>query len=126
MIRDLLCKRVHQGGRERTCNDNVHPCERVGDVDVDADYLRGGAVAFNVFLDDLRHLGCGVSDGEEAAETALRFTLGQDGVHTAIVGTTNLEHCRQNAAMLNAGPLPDTQVQAIRERWKAVEASLPQ
>ena len=67
-----------------------------------------------------------VRDDEQAASTALRFTLSQNGVHTAIVGTKNPEHCRENAAMLDAGPLPDTQVQAIRERWKSVEASLPE
>ena len=67
-----------------------------------------------------------LGDGEAAADTALRFTLSQDGVHTAIVGTKSPEHCRQNAAMLSAGALPEAQVQAIRERWKAVEASLSQ
>lgn len=67
-----------------------------------------------------------LGDVEQAAGTALRFTLSQAGVHTAIVGTKNPEHCRQNAAMLSAAPLPEAQVQAIRERWKAVEASLPQ
>jgi len=65
-------------------------------------------------------------DEEQAAGTALRFTLSQDGVHTAIVGTKNPEHWKQNAAMLSAGALDEAQMQAIRERWKAVEASLPQ
>jgi aryl-alcohol dehydrogenase-like predicted oxidoreductase len=50
----------------------------------------------------------------------LRFTLWQDGVHTAIVGTTRPERWRENADLLKAGPLPAAQLQAIRARWKSV------
>jgi len=64
-------------------------------------------------------LAGGASD--EAVGTALRFTLAQVGVTTAIVGTKNPERWRANAALLSgAGPLPDADVRAIRERWKAV------
>jgi aryl-alcohol dehydrogenase-like predicted oxidoreductase len=65
-------------------------------------------------------------ESEQAAGVALRFTLGQEGVHTAIVGTKNPEHWHKNAAALAAGPLSEAQMRAIRDRWKAAEASLPQ
>jgi aryl-alcohol dehydrogenase-like predicted oxidoreductase len=50
--------------------------------------------------------------------TALRFTLSITGVHTAIVGTTNPAHLRQNAEFSEAGPLTDSQLDAIRTQWK--------
>jgi aryl-alcohol dehydrogenase-like predicted oxidoreductase len=52
--------------------------------------------------------------------TALRFTLSVDGVHTAIVGTTNAERWQENAALLAQGPLPKRELDAIRRRWRAV------
>ena len=56
----------------------------------------------------------------DSVATALRFTLSVDGVHTAIVGTTNPERWAQNAALLARGPLPKREVDAIRRRWRAV------
>jgi aryl-alcohol dehydrogenase-like predicted oxidoreductase len=55
--------------------------------------------------------------------TALRFTLAQPGVHTAIVGTTNPARWKQNAELVALGALPDAEVRAIRERWKTVTAN---
>ena len=61
---------------------------------------------------------------ETSISTALRFTLSAPGVHTAIVGTLMPGRWRQNAALLEAGPLPSRQFQAIRKRWREVaEAS---
>ena len=56
----------------------------------------------------------------ESVATALRFTLSLDGVHTAIVGTTNPERWAQNAALLDRGPLPQAELEAIRRRWRAI------
>lgn len=66
-----------------------------------------------------------LSDAGQAVSTALRFTLSQDGVHTAIVGTKNPEHWKSNATLLAAGPLDQARMSEIRKRWQEVEASLP-
>lgn len=59
-------------------------------------------------------------DLKQAVGTALRFTLSADGVDTAIVGTTQPGRWRENADLLNAGPLDEAAIQAIRSRWKSV------
>jgi hypothetical protein len=55
----------------------------------------------------------------ESVSTALRFTAAQD-ISTMIVGTTKPGRWPENAAMLTAGPLPQEDVAAIRERWTEV------
>ena len=62
-------------------------------------------------------------DETAAVATALRFTLGAAGVHTAIVGTTKPGRWRENAALLDAGPLPAQQVERIRRRWREIADS---
>jgi aryl-alcohol dehydrogenase-like predicted oxidoreductase len=59
----------------------------------------------------------------DAVGTALRFTVGTPGVHTAIVGTTKPERWRQNAALLEAGPLSPARFEQIRTRWRHVAAA---
>jgi aryl-alcohol dehydrogenase-like predicted oxidoreductase len=54
---------------------------------------------------------------EESIRHALRFTLSVPGVQTAIVGTTKPERWDQNAEMVAAGPLSESEFAAIRTRW---------
>lgn len=54
------------------------------------------------------------------AATAMRFTAMQPGVCVLIVGTTKPERWKQNATLMEAGPLPKELEGAIRARWKNV------
>jgi aryl-alcohol dehydrogenase-like predicted oxidoreductase len=56
----------------------------------------------------------------EAVASALRFTLSVPGVATAIVGTTNPDHWRENATRLEAGGLPPAIFETLRARWREV------
>jgi aryl-alcohol dehydrogenase-like predicted oxidoreductase len=72
------------------------------------------------YWDRLRKLDYGfIRNGplKESIAHALRFTLSVPGVHTAIVGTTKPERWQENARLLEAGPLPQAEFDAIRERW---------
>ncbi len=57
-------------------------------------------------------------DPATAIATALRFTLSVPGVHTAIVGTTDIDHWQQNASYVAQGRLPKEEFEAIRARWE--------
>ncbi len=57
---------------------------------------------------------------EAAISTALRFTLAQPGVATAIVGTTRPERWQANAKLLDAGPLEASVIDLIKARWQEV------
>jgi aryl-alcohol dehydrogenase-like predicted oxidoreductase len=74
------------------------------------------------YWERLQELGYPFLAGEPAAGVAiaLRFTLSVPGVHTAIVGTSKPGRWRENAALLDAGPLPADQFDAIRSRWRQV------
>lgn len=63
----------------------------------------------------LRH-----GSADEAVAIALRFVLSVPGVHTAIVGTTKPERFRENARLLASRPLPESEYNAIRERWDVI------
>jgi aryl-alcohol dehydrogenase-like predicted oxidoreductase len=55
-----------------------------------------------------------------AVEVALRFTLSQLAVCTAIVGTTRLESWIANAETVAKGPLSDSEIAEIRNKWSEV------
>lgn len=57
---------------------------------------------------------------EESIAIALRFVLSVPGVHTAVVGTTKPERFRENARLLESQPLPESEYNAIRERWDVI------
>jgi aryl-alcohol dehydrogenase-like predicted oxidoreductase len=61
----------------------------------------------------------GYRDDDPSAwpEIALRFTLSQAGVHTAIIGTTNPRNADSNITAANKGPLPPDLTQKIREAF---------
>ena len=64
--------------------------------------------------------------GDAAAawpEIALRFTLAQPGVTTAIVGTTKDSHMEANLAAAGKGPLPAAAVAALRAAFREAEAA---
>lgn len=54
------------------------------------------------------------------ASIALRFALSLPGVHTAVIGTTNPDRFAENQGLLAAGPLPEAEIAAIRQRWAEV------
>jgi aryl-alcohol dehydrogenase-like predicted oxidoreductase len=56
-------------------------------------------------------------------EIALRFTLSQPGLHTAIIGTTNPQNARANLTAANKGPLPPQTLQKIRTAFQTAAAN---
>jgi aryl-alcohol dehydrogenase-like predicted oxidoreductase len=58
----------------------------------------------------------------ESSAMALRFTVFQPGVSTAIVGTTKPERFRANIDAIAQGPLENELSEAIAARWQAVGA----
>jgi aryl-alcohol dehydrogenase-like predicted oxidoreductase len=62
-------------------------------------------------------------EGKAWAELALRFTLSQPGVHTAIIGTTSRENAAANIAYAANGPLPSDVVEKIRHAFNAGNAA---
>jgi aryl-alcohol dehydrogenase-like predicted oxidoreductase len=64
----------------------------------------------------------GFESPKDWAEIALRFTLAQGGVHTAIIGTTNPDNARANIEAANKGPLPAEAVKKIRDAFKHAAA----
>ena len=79
----------------------------------------------HVYWDRLRKLNYDFireSPLEKSIAHTLRFTLSVPGVHTAIVGTSKPDRWLQNAGMLEAGPLSENEINAIRDRWDDIHA----
>jgi aryl-alcohol dehydrogenase-like predicted oxidoreductase len=55
-------------------------------------------------------------DGMDRMEFILRFTISNPDLDTAIVGTSNLDHLRDNIAAAEKGPLPDSLLEEVRKR----------
>ena len=83
-------------------------------------WMREEDAASDTYGKRLQTLGYDFLKTDDAVSVALRFTLAQPAVATAIVGTRNPERWGQNARLLDAGPLPASQVEAIRARWQEV------
>lgn len=66
--------------------------------------------------------GIGGPPEEAWPELALRFTLSQPGVHTAIIGTRNAANVKRNIAAAKKGPLPHITVDSVREAFRKAEA----
>lgn len=64
----------------------------------------------------------GFENDNDWAEIALRFTLSQPGVHTAIIGTTNPDNAKRNIDAANKGPLPAQTVKTMRDAFEHVAA----
>lgn len=58
-------------------------------------------------------------------EIALRFAIGEKGVHSCIVGTTNPEHLLDNLAIAAKGPLPGDLQQHIRDAFLQADQDWP-
>ena len=50
-------------------------------------------------------------------ETALRFTVFEPGITTAIIGTSRPEHLALNQQLIERGPLPADRVSQLKERF---------
>jgi aryl-alcohol dehydrogenase-like predicted oxidoreductase len=70
----------------------------------------------------LRDLGFKGKPQEVWPEIALRFTLMQAGVHTAIIGTINPDHAQANIAFADKGPLPDNAARMLGEVFLAAQS----
>jgi aryl-alcohol dehydrogenase-like predicted oxidoreductase len=58
-------------------------------------------------------------------ELALRFTISHPGMHTTIVGTSNVEHLKENVEAVRKGPLPPDLYEAAKHRFPAPGSNQP-
>ena len=72
---------------------------------------------YQTYWERLKKLKYGFLTDEDAVSTALRFTLSQAAVNVAIVGTKNPSRWVVNSEYAKKGPLSDSALLAIRNRW---------
>ncbi len=77
----------------------------------------------HVYWDRIQELKYDFLDSPESFSIALRFTLSQAGVHTAIVGTKQPGRWQANAKMLSAEALSAEEIAKIRARWQEVSGA---
>ncbi len=78
----------------------------------------------HTYWDRIQTLKYDFLESPESFSIALRFTLSQTGVHTAIVGTKQPGRWQENAKMLEKGLLSADEIAKIRNRWKEVGGQL--
>jgi aryl-alcohol dehydrogenase-like predicted oxidoreductase len=73
------------------------------------------------YVDRFAKLDVGQYSNEEWLDLALRFTLSQPGVHTAIIGTTNPDNARTNIEIAERGPLQPEVVEQFRAAFRVAD-----
>jgi len=72
----------------------------------------------------LRWKEMNIPDSDNWLETFLRFTVFAEGVDSAIVGTTNINHLKKDVELIQKGPLDKTLValikSAFRDNWSGL------
>jgi aryl-alcohol dehydrogenase-like predicted oxidoreductase len=72
----------------------------------------------------LRWKEMNLPDSDNWLETFLRFTVFAEGVDSAIVGTTNINHLKKDVELIQKGPLDKTLValikSAFRDNWSGL------
>jgi aryl-alcohol dehydrogenase-like predicted oxidoreductase len=66
----------------------------------------------------LRWKKMSIEIGMDWNEAALRFTAFTEGVNSSIVGTTNIDHLKQNLEIINKGKLPEDLFNKIRDSFR--------
>jgi len=87
------------------------------------DYSRDYAARLNAMGVSPADLGFDGDPAKAWPEIALRFTLAQPGMTTAIVGTTKDSHLKANLAAAEKGPLPAEAVDTLRAAFRKAEAA---
>lgn len=92
----------------------------IDNPDAASEHVRPYVDRLSVLAYDPGEYGCG-----DMAELALRFTLGVEGLHTAIASSRNPRHIEENLRVVDRGPLEPEQVARIRAKFDAVQRDWP-
>lgn len=87
-----------------------------------ADYASAYSQRFQAMGISSQELGFDADPAAAWPEIAVRFTLSQPGVSTAIIGTTNPAHVQANLTAVNKGPLPQVAVEKLQATFRRAEA----
>lgn len=96
------------------------------DLSDQPDFYQSYAATYTERLSEMgiepKDLGFDAEDPGVWVEIALRFTLSNPGVHTAIIGTTNPDHARANLTAAERGPIPKDAFRMLREAFRTAQA----